>query len=114
MRETAKTYLVVKSARVSSFSDEDMHGRENTGKGSEIQGFYSFPPSSQNSERFIMQPKTCFHDSLLAGAEEKSTFKSQWWPKYRKKKISAYIEETCSWSQPCYAALVGMHTHICY
>jgi len=56
VRETAKTYLAVKSARVSSFPDEDMRGRENTGKGSAIQHFHSFPPSSQHSERFITQP----------------------------------------------------------
>lgn len=32
VREAARTYLVVKSARASSFSAEDTCGRENTGK----------------------------------------------------------------------------------
>lgn len=91
MRETAKTYLVVKSARVSSFSDEDMRGRENAGKGSEIQHFHSFPPSSQHSKRFIIQPKTRFHDSPLSGAKEKPIFKSQWWTKYKNIYICIHI-----------------------
>lgn len=114
--ETAKTYLVVKSARVSSFSDEDMRGRENAGKRSEIQHFHSFPPSSQHSKRFIMQPKTCFHDSPLSGAKEKTTFKSQWRTKYEN--IYIYIhthtEKIRSFSQLCYTALVSTRTHISY
>lgn len=45
MRETAKTYLAVKSARFSSFSHEDTRGKEKAEQGSKIQHFHSFPPS---------------------------------------------------------------------
>lgn len=73
---TAEMYLAVNSTRVSSFFEEDIHGSENAWNGSKIQ---HFPPSSQHSKRFLMQPRMRFHDSLLSGDKEKLTLKSQWW-----------------------------------
>lgn len=114
MLETAKTYLVVKSARVSSFSDEDMRGRENARKGSKIQHFHSFSPSRQHSKRFIMQRKTCFHDSPLSGTKEKPTFKSQWWTKYKNIYTYTHTENMQLSTALLHCTHEHAHTHISY
>lgn len=77
---TAKMYLAVNSTGISSFPQEDMHGREKAQEGSKIQ---HFPPSSQHSKRFIMQPRMHFRDRPLSGEKEKLTLKSQWWTKQK-------------------------------